>query len=286
MFEKVLGRSLRLSQCRLDGDRSCDFEAKPVRPPLLSRPSRLTRLRNARQLPSELTLRSNRALAKTSEYPESNRLMSKVLSIENLHVAIQGKEILRGVDLTLKQGEVHALMGPNGSGKSTLSYALMGHPNYEVTAGSITLDGVDLLAWTRRAGQGGHLPAFQYPTSFPGCRSPTSCGTRSRSRNPSRKEGEDLIPMRDFRKELREQMDELGVDQEFARRYLNDGFSGGEKKRAEIFSSPCSAPPSPSSMRPIAASISMPSGSSRKVSPGSRLDMRPAFWSSRTTSGS
>jgi Fe-S cluster assembly ATP-binding protein len=162
--------------------------------------------------------------------------MNKVLSIKNLHVAIAGKEILRGVDLTVRQGEVHALMGPNGSGKSTLSYALMGHPNYEVTGGSITLDEVDLLALEpdERAKAGVFL-AFQYPTAIPG----VSVANFLRHavtniRKPDRKEGEDLIPMRDFRKELREQMDELGVDQEFARRYLNDGFSGGEKKRAEI----------------------------------------------------
>jgi Fe-S cluster assembly ATP-binding protein len=162
--------------------------------------------------------------------------MSKVLSIVNLHVAIGGKEILRGVDLTLRQGEVHALMGPNGSGKSTLSYALLGHPSYEVTEGSITLDGTDILALEpdERAKAGIFL-AFQYPTAIPG----VSVANFLRHavtniRNPARKEGEDLIPMREFRKELREQMDELGVDQEFARRYLNDGFSGGEKKRAEI----------------------------------------------------
>jgi len=165
-----------------------------------------------------------------------NTLMSKRLSIENLHVAIEGKEILRGVDLTIQQGEIHALMGPNGSGKSTLSYALMGHPSYEVTAGSITLDGQDLLGMEpdERAKAGLFL-AFQYPTAIPG----VSVANFLRHavtniRKPNRKEGEDLIPMRDFRKELREQMDELGVDQEFARRYLNDGFSGGEKKRAEI----------------------------------------------------
>jgi len=162
--------------------------------------------------------------------------MTKVLSIENLHVAVSGKEILRGVNLKLRQGEVHALMGPNGSGKSTLSYALMGHPNYEVTEGSITLDGVDLMPLEpdERAKAGLFL-AFQYPTVIPG----VSVANFLRHavtnvRNPSRKEGEDLIPMRDFRKELREQMDELGVDPEFARRYLNEGFSGGEKKRAEI----------------------------------------------------
>jgi Fe-S cluster assembly ATP-binding protein len=162
--------------------------------------------------------------------------MSKVLTIQNLHVAIDGKEILRGVDLTIRQGEVHALMGPNGSGKSTLSYAVMGHPRYEVTEGSVTIDGQDILSMEAdERAKAGLFLAFQYPTAIPG----VSVANFLRHavtnvRNPERKEGEDLIPMRDFRKELREQMDDLGVDQEFARRYLNEGFSGGEKKRAEI----------------------------------------------------
>src|ERR1700734_3401550 len=96
-------------------------------------------------------------------------LMSKVLSIQNLHVAITGKEILRGVDLTLRQGEVHALMGPNGSGQSTLSYALMGHPNYADSAGSITLDGVDLLALEpEERAKAGVFLAFQFPMVIPG----------------------------------------------------------------------------------------------------------------------
>jgi len=162
--------------------------------------------------------------------------MSKVLSIENLHVAIDGKEILKGVDLTLRQGEVHALMGPNGSGKSTLSYALMGHPNYEVTEGSATLDGIDLLGLEpdERAKAGLFL-AFQYPTSIPGVTVANFLRHAvTNVRNPERKEGHELIPMREFRKELRQEMDELGMDPEFARRYLNEGFSGGEKKRAEV----------------------------------------------------
>lgn len=162
--------------------------------------------------------------------------MSKVLTIDNLHVAIDGKEILKGVNLTLRQGEVHALMGPNGSGKSTLSYALMGHPNYEVTEGAVTLDGVDLLEMEpdERAKAGLFL-AFQYPTSIPGVTVANFLRHAvTNVRNPARKEGEDLISMRDFRKELRAEMDELGMDQEFARRYLNEGFSGGEKKRAEV----------------------------------------------------
>jgi Fe-S cluster assembly ATP-binding protein len=162
--------------------------------------------------------------------------MSKVLSIENLHVAIDGKEILKGVDLTLRTGEIHALMGPNGSGKSTLSYALMGHPSYEVTEGSATLDGANLLEMDpdERAKAGLFL-AFQYPTSIPGVTVANFLRHAvTNIRHPERKEGEDLISMRDFRKELRAEMDELGMDPDFARRYLNEGFSGGEKKRAEV----------------------------------------------------
>ncbi len=162
--------------------------------------------------------------------------MSKVLSIENLHVAIDGKEILKGVDLTLRQGEVHALMGPNGSGKSTLSYALMGHPNYEVSEGSVKLDGQDILGLEAdERAKAGLFLAFQYPTSIPGVTVANFLRHAvTNVRNPGRKEGEDLISMRDFRKELRAMMDELGMDPEFARRYLNEGFSGGEKKRAEV----------------------------------------------------
>src|SRR3954468_15395865 len=162
--------------------------------------------------------------------------MSKVLKIENLHVAIDGKEILKGVDLTIRQGEVHALMGPNGSGKSTLSYALMGHPNYEVTEGSATLDGVDLLGMEAdERAKAGLFLAFQYPTSIPGVTVANFLRHAvTNVRHPERKEGQELMPMREFRKEMREQMDELGMDQEFARRYLNEGFSGGEKKRAEV----------------------------------------------------
>ena len=162
--------------------------------------------------------------------------MSKVLSIDNLHVAIDGKEILKGVNLTIRQGEVHALMGPNGSGKSTLSYALMGHPNYKITEGTATLDGRDLVEMEPddRAKAGLFL-AFQYPTSIPGVTVANFLRhAASNVRNPDRKEGEDLISMRDFRKEIRVEMDELGMDPEFARRYLNEGFSGGEKKRAEV----------------------------------------------------
>ncbi|HWE39684.1 MAG TPA: Fe-S cluster assembly ATPase SufC [Isosphaeraceae bacterium] len=163
-------------------------------------------------------------------------MSSKVLAIQGLRAAIDGKEILKGVDLTIRQGEVHALMGPNGSGKSTLSYALMGHPSYEVTGGSATIDGADLLEMEAdERAKAGLFLAFQYPTSIPGVTLANFLRHAvTNVRNPDRKEGEDLIPMRDFRKELRGAMDELGMDAEFARRYLNEGFSGGEKKRAEV----------------------------------------------------
>ena len=162
--------------------------------------------------------------------------MSKTLEIKDLRVAIDGKEILKGVDLTIRSGAVHALMGPNGSGKSTLSYALMGHPNYEVTGGSATLDGVDLLEMeANERAKAGLFLAFQYPTSIPGVTVANFLRHAvSNVRRPDRKEGEELIPMREFRKELRATMDELGMDPDFARRYLNEGFSGGEKKRAEV----------------------------------------------------
>src|SRR5438309_5744567 len=162
--------------------------------------------------------------------------MTKELRIENLRVAIDGKEILKGVNLTVRQGEVHALMGPNGSGKSTLSYALMGHPNYEVTGGSVTLDGRDLLELEAdERAKAGLFLAFQYPTSIPGVTVANFLRHAvTNVRHPERKEGEELMPMREFRKELRAQMKELGMDPDFARRYLNEGFSGGEKKRAAI----------------------------------------------------
>jgi Fe-S cluster assembly ATP-binding protein len=162
--------------------------------------------------------------------------MSETLKITDLHVSVAGKEILRGLDLEIRRGETHALMGPNGSGKSTLGFAIMGHPGYEVTQGSVTLDGVDLLelAPDERARQGIFM-AFQRPMAIPGVKMADLLRHATTNvRRPDRKEGEELIPMREFRKELRGKMEQLKIDVEFARRYVNDGFSGGEMKRAEI----------------------------------------------------
>ena len=162
--------------------------------------------------------------------------MSSLLKITNLHVSVADTPILRGVNMEIRQGEVHALMGPNGSGKSTLAYALAGHPHYEVTDGTIEIDGKNItdLAADERARMGLFL-AFQYPVVIPGVKVADFIRHAVRNvRNPDRREGEGLVPMREFRKEIRSCMDELGMDREFARRYLNDGFSGGEKKRMEI----------------------------------------------------
>lgn len=162
--------------------------------------------------------------------------MSSILKIEDLHVAIDQTPILKGVNLEVRTGEIHALMGPNGCGKSTLAYALVGHPKYEVTRGKIEIDGTDILELdpNQRARLGMFL-AFQYPVTIPGVKVADFLRHAvSNVRNPDRKEGEPLMPMREFRTELRARMNELEMETEFARRYLNDGFSGGEKKRMEI----------------------------------------------------
>jgi Fe-S cluster assembly ATP-binding protein len=161
--------------------------------------------------------------------------MSSVLEIRNLHVSVEDKPIIKGLDLTIKQGEIHALMGPNGTGKSTLAYTLMGHPNYTVTAGQVIFKGVELLELEpdERARLGLFL-AFQYPVAIPGVSVAnflrTAINARRRAANPEDKG----ISIPEFRKLLRSKMDLLQMPHDFAGRYLNDGFSGGEKKRAEI----------------------------------------------------
>lgn len=171
-------------------------------------------------------------------------MTQSTLEIRNLHVQVEDEDILKGVDLMVKRGEIHALMGPNGSGKSTLSYALMGHPKYEITEGDVLLDGDDLLAMTpdERARHGLFL-AMQYPVAVPGVtlysflRSAISAvrgyGDEARASGEGRRQAH-LIPIREFRQELEEELENLQVDRSFLRRYLNEGFSGGEKKRAEI----------------------------------------------------
>lgn len=157
------------------------------------------------------------------------------LEIKNLHVSIENKEILKGLSLTINQGEIHAIMGPNGTGKSTLAYTLMGHPNYTVTEGEILFKGQNVLELEPdERSRAGIFLAFQYPVAIPGVTVAnflrSALNARRRAVNPEDKG----MPILEFRKMLKEKMDTLKMDHVFAGRYLNDGFSGGEKKRAEI----------------------------------------------------
>jgi Fe-S cluster assembly ATP-binding protein len=161
------------------------------------------------------------------------------LIISDLHVSIEDKEILKGISLTIRKGEVHAIMGPNGSGKSTLAYALMGHPKYHVTSGEMLFKGQSIaeMAPEERARLGLFL-AFQYPTAIPG----VSLGNFLRMATNAVRAGHEgngngskkPLSVSEFQKLLREKMDVLKMDRSFASRYVNDGFSGGEKKRAEV----------------------------------------------------
>ncbi|MCE9600385.1 MAG: Fe-S cluster assembly ATPase SufC [Spirochaetia bacterium] len=152
-----------------------------------------------------------------------------LLEIRNLHVNVEDKEILKGVNLVLPPGEIHAIMGPNGSGKSTLSYTLMGHPRYRVTSGDILLNGESIIndKPDERARKGVFL-CFQYPTSIPGVTLPNYLRTVLKNVR-----GQEVV-IKDFRKELKETMAKLAMNEDFLKRYVNDGFSGGEKKRNEI----------------------------------------------------
>ncbi|TML02749.1 MAG: Fe-S cluster assembly ATPase SufC [Actinobacteria bacterium] len=155
------------------------------------------------------------------------------LEIKNLHVAAGDKQILKGLDISVRSGEVHALMGPNGSGKSTLANAVMGHPNFEVTEGQILFDGEDITeAAPDERSRMGLFMAFQYPVAVPGV---TVTKYLRMVMNAHRAAaGEPEVSLREFRKTVEEAMELVNVPREFSSRYLNEGFSGGEKKRMEI----------------------------------------------------
>lgn len=155
------------------------------------------------------------------------------LEIRNLHVRAGEKEILRGLELTVAKGEIHALMGPNGSGKSTLANAVMGHPNLDVTEGQILFHGQDIVeADPDERARMGLFMAFQYPISVPGVTVTKYLRTVLNAHRDAR--GEEPIPLREFRQAVEAAMKLTNVPKEFASRYLNEGFSGGEKKRMEI----------------------------------------------------
>jgi len=159
-----------------------------------------------------------------------------LLELKNLHVALEdGTEIVKGVDLAVDTNQVHAIMGPNGSGKSTLAYALMGHPAYRITEGQILFDGEDVteLGADVRAQRGLFL-AFQYPHAVPGVTVTSFLRSAINAIRKARKGEDDPIAVKEFRTEMLAAMDRLKVPRELAQRYLNDGFSGGEKKRVEI----------------------------------------------------
>jgi Fe-S cluster assembly ATP-binding protein len=160
-----------------------------------------------------------------------------LLELKNLHVALEdGTEIVKGVDLAVDTNEVHAVMGPNGSGKSTLAYALMGHPSYEITEGRILFDGADITErGADERAQRGLFLAFQYPHAIPGVTVTSFLRSAINAIRKARADGvDDPIPVPEFRKTLLAAMDRLKVSRDLAQRYLNDGFSGGEKKRVEI----------------------------------------------------
>lgn len=157
--------------------------------------------------------------------------MASTLEIKDLHVSIEDKEILKGVNLTINTDEIHAIMGPNGTGKSTVSSAIMGHPSYEVTKGEVLLDGVNILELeVDERAKAGLFLAMQYPSEITGV---TNADFMRSAINAKREEGQEINLMQ-FIKKLDKNMDFLDIDKDMAQRYLNEGFSGGEKKRNEI----------------------------------------------------
>jgi Fe-S cluster assembly ATP-binding protein len=155
------------------------------------------------------------------------------LEIRNLHVTAEDKEILKGLDLEVSKGQIHALMGPNGSGKSTLANAIMGHPALEITDGEIVFLGEDITeAAPEERAQAGLFMAFQYPVAIPGVTVAKYLRMAINAQREARQEDE--IKLKDFRKQTEEAMDLVNIPKEFSSRYVNDGFSGGEKKRMEI----------------------------------------------------
>jgi Fe-S cluster assembly ATP-binding protein len=170
--------------------------------------------------------------------------MANELVIKDLHVQVEGKEILKGIDLAVEKGQVHAIMGPNGSGKSTLANTLAGHPKYGITQGDILYNGESILGWKadERARRGLFL-AFQYPMAIPGVTVANFLRTALNAKRKVKSNGDfKPIPIPEFRKLMREKMALLKLDEAFATRYLNDGFSGGEKKRVEILQMAVLAP--------------------------------------------
>jgi Fe-S cluster assembly ATP-binding protein len=183
------------------------------------------------------TMGGTSCLPRPLSYTEKDVTKLAVLELKNLHVALEdGTEIVKGVDLSVGPNEVHAVMGPNGSGKSTLAYALMGHPAYEITEGELLLDGENILELEAdERAQRGLFLAFQYPHAVPGVTVTSFLRSAINAVRKAQNGGEENpIPIPEFRKELLDQMDRLKVSRELASRYLNDGFSGGEKKRVEI----------------------------------------------------
>jgi len=157
------------------------------------------------------------------------------LEIKNLHVRVEDREILKGVDLEVSRGEVHALMGPNGSGKSTLANTIMGHPGYEITEGRISFKGEDVTeADPEDRAQAGLFLAFQYPHAVPGVTVTSFLRSAINAIRKARAGADDPVPIPEFRDELFAAMERLRIPRELAQRYLNQGFSGGEKKRMEI----------------------------------------------------